>query len=204
MEIGGPIIEEDSQVMRELSNAIELLIKSDFTEQTDHPNKFYCILSHFVNVVFYRIPFICKMAKKGELSCELCMEYKATIMFALCILIMGISFDGAELPFFWKKRMQSTNILDQMEYLFANYETMIHRGPLVCMAKMAIAQTSNKSNRGLYKDCLHSLYMPYCTLFFTNDQHFIEIKSQPPMGYWDRIINIEQFINKIQQATEKS
>ncbi len=67
-------------------------------------------------------------------------------------------------------------------------------------AYMAVAQTKN--NRGLYKDCLHVMYMPYCSIFFTNDKHFIETKSEEPVAFWDRIWNVEDFIAKIKTLTE--
>ena len=62
-------------------------------------------------------------------------------------------------------------------YLFHQNGTILHRGPLVYMASMAISEVARGTNRGLYKDCLHAVYMPYCTSFFTRDKHFVQMAN---------------------------
>ena len=84
--------------------------------------------------------------------------------------------------------------LDKGHYISVNhYNTIIHRGPLVCMAIMAKLQTGFDENRGLYKDCLHAMYIPYCNIFYTNDKHFLRLKEQEPEEVWGRINSIDVF-----------
>ena len=204
MQFNGQIIDSDSIIMKQLSKTIETLINAKFS-QVDNPpdNMYYEALRNVVNSVFYKVGFITEKIKAQEMDCETCVLLKTAILFAMCVLILGISIDGGELNFFWEKRIKSTDIMNQIDFLFTHYETIVHRGPLVYMAMMAIAQSAKHSNRGLYKDCFHAMYMPYCNIFFTADQHFIELKNMEPKALWGRISNIDDFINKIRVAIEE-
>lgn len=208
MQFDGQIIDEDRNIAKNLSKIIETLIHTKFSPVDNSlDNKFYKEyyedLLNYVNSVFCQVKFIQEDIEAHEMDCKSRLLYKTTILFAICVLILGISIDGGDLKFFWKKRIESTNIMDQINFLFSHYETILHRGPLVYMAMMAIAQTSHHSNRGLYKDCFHAMYMPYCKIFFTADQHFMDLKNVEPTAFWGRIINIDDFISKIREITDK-
>lgn len=206
MQFDGQIIDEDRDITKNLSKIIETLIHTKFSPLDNSlDNKLYKehyeALLKLVNSVFCQVKFIKEDIGSHETNCESPLLYKTTILFAVCILILGISIDGEDLKFFWKKRIESTDIIDQINFLFSHYETILYRGPLVYMAMMAIAQTSQRSNRGLYKDCFHAMYMPYCNIFFTADRHFIDLKDVEPTAFGGRIINIGDFISKIREET---
>lgn len=201
MKIQGAIIDEDSPYMKKLFKLTRSLIQSNFCVMDSPPNEYHNMVCGAINSIFFRLSFVREMLERGEMDCERCLIYKTAIYFACCLLITGISIDGGDLARFWRKRMDSTDIKEQAAYLFGNYETIVHRGPIVCMALMAIAQAQNKSNRGLYKDCLHAFYIPYSSLFFTADKHFIEIKSSEPREMWGRIMDIEEFCKGLCEFT---
>jgi len=197
IELGGGILQFEKPYMKTISKLIETLIKTNFqhvdSSNIDHYNE----ICDLINSLYSKIPFICHDCKRGLLDRKLQKEYKTSIFFACCLLIMGISFDNYALNTFWKDRVPEDSIMQQLDFLCNNCETIFHRGPIPCMSAMALSQTEQKSNRGLYKDCLHAMYLPYCSTFFTNDDHFIKLSKHTPKEFYGRIHNIESFCNTI-------
>jgi hypothetical protein len=67
-----------------------------------------------------------------------------------------------------------------MHYVIENLTTLIHKGPFILMALMAIAQAKGKYSRGVWYDSMHSIYVTYSDHFFTNDEHFNAFKTFIP------------------------
>lgn len=113
---------------------------------------------------------------------------------------VNIHSDYKERVQFWERRNISTDIREQICYLFHQNDTILHRGPLVYMTCTAISEVKKGTNRGLYKDCLHAVYLPYCNSFFTRDKHFIEMECGITSGLWKRVVDIKDFCEGIQDA----
>lgn len=72
-----------------------------------------------------------------------------------------------------------SDTFERLKYLIRKYEVLIYRGPFLEMALMAYNQIKEikKSSRGLFFDCLHSIYFLYIDFFITNDEHFQMLKD---------------------------
>lgn len=199
--VDGIIFSDDKQNMTRVKKVLLNLIKNNFERIPNPPDEYYIPACDLINTIFSQVNFIQEYAKQGLLDKEKSCFYKTSIFFAVCILILGILTDREERLAFWHKRGISDDINEQVCYLFHQNATILHRGPLVYMAAMAIAEAKG-TNRGLYKDCLHAVYMPYCTTFFTHDKHFIEMANHDIEGLWKRITDIEKFCDDIHNITQ--
>lgn len=192
------LIDRDGKYSAQASRMIEKLIKSNFTVNAYPEDELYSSICEWINNVYGNLHFI-----KGNVSLPENSEmiYKAGIFFATSLLITGISFsfDQSDIYTFWNKR-EITEIGHQMRYLFCHYEAMLQYGPIFYMAMMAVKQVEGKGNRGLYKDCVHAMYMAYCDILFSNDKHFMELAKGEPVGFWGKIRSIEKFWNDIQNS----
>ena len=193
--IEGTLITEDKIVVKYISSLLQKIIKNDFSLAEQSDDEYYCLACEEINRVYNQFRFVREDSEKGIAS-ESRKIYKLTIFFAYMLLVLGISFGNTDIDTFWKER-GIVDIDHQVYYLFKNDETLFHRGPLVYMAMMALAQVEHDSNRGLYKDCLHAMYMPYCNSFLSNDQHFIQLKEKEPHELWGRITSIESFCDNL-------
>jgi len=104
--------------------------------------------------------------------------FKLSILFIFYILCLEIDLDANPIKEFW----DNINISDtgeRLNYIVENYESLIYRGPFIEMALMAYNQIKEKntSSRGLFFDCLHSIYLPYVNYFITNDDHFKNLRN---------------------------
>lgn len=198
--INGNIKEMDKEVVKQLSILIQNLLKNNFAKkeivgECNFHDCNYQIACDAIEEIYSRLEFVRENKANGEESSNSAL-HKLAILFAHAILNFGITFGSMGCEDFWSKR----NITDgkkRAEYLFGENETIVFRGPFVYMALMAESQTACGGNRGLYKDCLHSMYMPYCASFFTNDKHFLQLKSMEPSDLWGRINSIEEFCNSL-------
>jgi len=201
--VDGSIFVDDRDNMKRVSRILRDLIRNDFTIQKNYSDEYYNAACELVNTMFNQVEFIQEDRENMLLDDDSVRQYKVAIFFAICILVLGIHTDNEERIEFWKKRKISDDIREQLCYLFHQNGTILHRGPLVYMADMAISEVKEGTNRGLYKDCLHAVYMPYCTTFFTHDKHFLEIAKQDTMGLWNRIVDIEQICKNVYDAIEE-
>ena len=188
---------EDKRRMNQVSKTLRQLIKNEFTPKDIPSDEYYNPACEFINSIFSQVPFIESDMQDGILDKEHICLYKTSIFFALCILVLGIHSDYEERVHFWEKRNISPDIHEQICYLFHHNDTILHRGPLVYMACTAISEVKKGTNRGLYKDCLHAVYMPYCTSFFTRDKHFIAMECDITSELWNRVIDIQYFCESI-------
>lgn len=92
-------------------------------------------------------------------------------MFLLCY---GICFEQKIIEKFWENKRIDTP-LARLTYCAENYIDIFFRGPIANISLMILHQTTTKYNRGMYFDSLHSIYVTYSDLFFTNDSNLLKI-----------------------------
>lgn len=103
---------------------------------------------------------------------------KLSILFSHMVICMEMELDGKPLNTFWEKHNIKEPI-ERFSYLMTNHYDILLRGPIYQMALMAYYQTAikNKSNRGLFMDCLHSIYFTFTDVFVTNDEHYSGLRD---------------------------
>ena len=118
---------------------------------------------------------------------------KIAILFLLYIFCMEVELDSEPIKKFWI-RHKKDDIIERLEYLLSNFEILVHRGPFVEMALMAYTQISQgvKSNRGLFFDCLHCVYLTYIDFFITKDDHFVKLRNDSEHILFSRIYHIDE------------
>lgn len=91
---------------------------------------------------------------------------------------------------FWKRQKITTG-QNKLIYFLNKYEPAIHSGPIANMALMALNQIGRTKSRGLWADCLHSVYITYSDKFLSADEHFYSLVGTDPL--FDKIKNINTF-----------
>lgn len=104
---------------------------------------------------------------------------KISILFVFYVLCLGVDVDNSPIYSFWQKE-GIKEPFHRLSYLMKKYEKLFFQGPFYEMAVMAYHQITlgEKSNRGLFMDCLHSIYITYADIFITNDKHFKTLKDK--------------------------
>jgi hypothetical protein len=99
--------------------------------------------------------------------------YKLTTLFILYTICFEFEIDSSAYINFWSI-LKIPQSVDRLFYIYENYRTLFLYGPFYNMALMAYHQISSgqKKNRGLFLDCLHTIYITYFDIFITNDKHF--------------------------------
>ena len=125
---------------------------------------------------------------------------KITMLFMFFILCLEVELDNTAIREFWRQR-SINGTFDRLDYLLHNYKILVHRGPFAEMALMAYTQISEgmKSNRGLFFDCLHCIYLPYIDFFVTRDDHFRKLRDNSDHILFTRIVHMDE----IQVVTHK-
>lgn len=116
--------------------------------------------------------------------------YRISTFFVLMIFCVNLSLENEIVDAFWKNESIADDT-NKLIYFLKKYETAIYRGPLATMAKMALHQITKKKSRGLWADCLHSVYIPYSDCFLSADAHFYSLVGTDP--HFDKISNIKIF-----------
>ena len=115
--------------------------------------------------------------KAGEhISQEDRKIYKLSIFYMLIMLCSEVGVDPLSTQKFWSK-LGIDDTAERAYYLIKNYETLVHRGPIVQMAYMVYAQRNSKYSRGLFWDSLHAFYLTYVDYMFSEDEHFQDLKN---------------------------
>lgn len=99
-----------------------------------------------------------------------------SIHITMFILCYGVCFDQRIVEIFWKDRGVDSP-LARLEYCANNYLDIFYRGPIANISLMLLHQISTQSNRGMYFDSIHTIYISYSDLFFTNDSNLCKIKN---------------------------
>ena len=94
----------------------------------------------------------------------------------LVVFCYGINFNQQITEEFWDK-IGIENPNDRISYVVKKIPDLFYRGPISNIAKMILLQADTKSTRGVYFDALHSVYITYSDLYFSDDEHFDNLKK---------------------------
>lgn len=115
--------------------------------------------------------------------------YRISTFFVLMIFCGNLSLESEIVDTFWKDE-GILNDENKLIYFLEKYETALYRGPIATMAIMALHQIKQKKSRGLWADCLHSVYIPYSDGFLSADEHFCSLIGTDP--HFDKINDIRK------------
>jgi len=99
---------------------------------------------------------------------------RLALLFIIYILCLETDLDISPVTNFWKDQDVS-EMIERVAYVIQELPDLTLRGPFIQMALMAYSQTfciGIKPSRGLFLDCLHSIYLTYMDVFLTQDEHF--------------------------------
>lgn len=118
---------------------------------------------------------------------------RISILFILYILCLEMDIWNKDIKDFWRE-LKIIDPIQRLDYIINNHETLIYRGPFINMAFMAYSQIdgNQKSNRGLFFDSLHSIYLAYTDIFITNDYHFVNVRKQKISPTYDKIFHLKE------------
>ncbi|MDP4202567.1 MAG: hypothetical protein Q8861_07710 [Bacteroidota bacterium] len=133
---------------------------------------------------------------------------KLALLLIFFLLCAEADFDKTPITSFWNKLgISSTN--DRMLYVINNLYNLVHTGPFALMSEMGMLQLEEggKSNRGIYLDILHSIYLTYTNMFWTNDSHFKRMQESDKHVIYNRIVYLQEIdiftARKIEISDEK-
>lgn len=115
---------------------------------------------------------------------------RISTFFVLMIFCGNLSFESEIVDTFWRDEGISEDE-NKLIYFLAKYEEALYRGPIATMANMALHQINQKKSRGLWADCLHSVYITYSDRFISADEHFCSLVGTDP--YFNKISDIRRF-----------
>jgi hypothetical protein len=92
---------------------------------------------------------------------------------------------------FWRK-LNCTDVMDRFDYLAVKVPELFFRGPFLLMAVMAELQAKHPFSRGMIFDCLHTTYLAYCNVFFTDDTHFSDFRTLEQHPAFQKIRRISE------------
>lgn len=105
---------------------------------------------------------------------------RLALLFIIYILCLEADLDITPVTAFWEAQ-KVHEMVDRIYYVLQELPLLIQRGPFFQMALMAYCQTFTlgiKPSRGLFIDCLHSLYLTYMDVFITQDEHFRSLRDK--------------------------
>lgn len=119
--------------------------------------------------------------------------YKLSTLLIIFILCFDTDFDNTTVKNFWKSK-KIDSMLDRLFYIVKNCESLIYQGPFPIMAQMAMVQFSQrgKTSRGAFWDVLHSIYLIYVDTFYTNDEHFLLLRSSHSHAIFQRVSHLSE------------
>jgi hypothetical protein len=128
-----------------------------------------------------------------DIDSETKRTLKISITLILFIMCSEMDLDNAPIKNFWKN-IGIKGSYNRLNYLLKQHEELVYRGPFVILAQMAIVQLNKdgKPTRGIFWDMLHSLYLIYTDMFFTNDAHFLKLKYSLDHPVLKRITHLSE------------
>lgn len=132
-------------------------------------------------------------------------RFKTTLILTLFMLCIGIELDNSPVRDFWQSTgLQATQPFERLEYLIETHSSLFVRGPLVEMMLMVEAQGHdvNMSNRGMFLDCLHTIYCYYADNVISADRHFLALKERNHGWMFDGIISAETYVALLNDSRE--
>lgn len=121
---------------------------------------------------------------------EQCNLYRVSVFFVVMIFCGNLSLESEIIDTFWKDEGVHEQH-DRLIHFLKKYEIAICTGPIATMAVMALHQIKQKKSRGLWADCLHSVYIPYADRFHSADDHFCSLIGTD--SHFNKISDIRSF-----------
>ena len=118
---------------------------------------------------------------------------KTSLIICLFVVCIGIELQNNEVRKFWGDK-KIDDPLERMDYLIKENPIALIRGPIVEMANMAVTQISmsNSKSRGLFHDCLHSIYCYYSHQLVTADEHFKALRDNHKHPAFDQVVMADE------------
>lgn len=104
-------------------------------------------------------------------------HFRVLVFYVLMFLCAGAGIDRQVIERFWSS-IGIEKMTQRIEYTFTELNALFQRGPMVVIALMTEVQAQRKFSRGMFLDCLHSVYAVYADLFLTNDEHFRDFRKE--------------------------
>ncbi len=98
-------------------------------------------------------------------------HFRILVFYVLMFLCAGAAIDRQVIERFWFS-LGIHDMAKRIEYTFTELKALFQRGPMVVIALMTEVQAQRKYSRGMFFDCMHSVYTIYADLFISNDEHF--------------------------------
>ena len=102
---------------------------------------------------------------------EALRHIRLVAFFILVFLCAGASIEQEIVEDFWRTQ-GARNRLERIDMVFSSFPQLVLRGPFNQIAHMAHFQSEKKFSRGVYFDCMHSVYSLYADTFISADEHF--------------------------------
>lgn len=166
---------DSSRGIQDITKMVHAMVKhsADTTTSEKSVAELDSILSDYLK----ELPFV-KEGRTLNKSQEL--THKVSLYFILTFLCSEIFLENEPIKQFWEK-LGLENILCRLTYVVNELPILVHRGPFLVMATMMISQaTTKKFPRGVWFDCLHSIYVSYADKLFTTDAHFQSLRESIP------------------------
>ena len=102
--------------------------------------------------------------------------YKLSVFYIMFVLCAEVGLNNEVIKKFWAQ-VGIERTVDRILYAVQKWETLVYRGPFIEMALMTRIESERKFSRGVFFDGLHAIYLPYVSLFLTNDEHFLGLRE---------------------------
>jgi hypothetical protein len=101
---------------------------------------------------------------------------KLVTLFILMFMCAGLGIDSQTIDDFWEQKGVHS-MMDRITKIFTEHADLVHTGPFHQMACMMKTQTVSKYRRGVYFDCMHTIYAIYADFFISKDADFKEFRD---------------------------
>lgn len=171
----------DKELFMKKSNFLRYFVKTIYSIVNDEEVILgpFTLHGNFDITLGYLVREAAKIDGNMQLNKEEMRFYKISLFYAIMILCSEVEMENHSTKMYWEK-LEKKLTWERIEYIVYKIPTIIWRGPFVLMAYMTLSQTDQKYSRGLWFDCLHSVYITYVDSFFTNDKHFVKLREQIP------------------------
>lgn len=104
-------------------------------------------------------------------------HFRIVAFYVLMFLCAGAAIDRQVIEQFWLS-IGIEDMSKKIEYTFTELKALFQRGPMAAIALMTEVQVQRKFSRGMFFDCMHSVYAIYADLFISNDEHFRSFRRE--------------------------
>jgi hypothetical protein len=181
------MLKQQVKPMRDLAKLLDHILKKDYLDTTKLSDPLATRV--IVDVLLNKTSVYTKGRNLIDDTANII--HKISVLFILYILCFGLDIIPDTIEGFWSS-LGISEIEDKINYVFTHYEILVFRGPFIEMAMMAFYQYKFGSSRGLFFDCLHSVYLPYIDYFLSNDHHFKLLKENIEHQNYKKIMLLDE------------